>query len=127
MGQLNTHGIKSTMLLAADGRLMCYTSSPDFLESDRMIGSVASHSFAEYSAAAKTGFEAAADVDLLFLEMELGNVAVMPLTDAFLLCCYSDTTADLAHLKARMTTARRGLAESLGKVGVLNNATATSS
>jgi len=69
--QLNTHGVKSTMLLANDGRLLCYTSSPDFLETDRIIGSVAAHAFAEYQSAARTSFETPTDMDFMLLEMEV--------------------------------------------------------
>lgn len=125
--QLNTHGIKSSMLLASDGRLLCYSSSPDFLETDRIIGSVAAHAFAEYQSAARTSFDKASDVEFMLMELELGNIAVMPMTETFLLCCYTDTTASLSDVKAKLGAARAILAGPLSSVGVLGTAALSAS
>lgn len=77
LAQLNGAGVKASMLLAPDGRLLCYTSVPDFVETDRLIGSVAAHAFSEYRGACRAGFEPPAEADFLSVELEASFRAVL--------------------------------------------------
>lgn len=77
LAQLNGAGVKASMVLAPDGRLLCYTSVPDLVETDRLIGSVAALAFSEYRGACRAGFEPPAEADFLSVELEVRFCASM--------------------------------------------------
>jgi len=99
LGQANSDGVISTMLLNNEGSLLAYAGS-NVNKDSKITAAVASNIWGAYEKGGKMAFNNEG-LKFMFMDCEEGKVAVTKIS-AVLLCMYAEPTVGLGMLKYKM-------------------------
>uniref|UniRef100_A0A7S1TSR5 Roadblock/LAMTOR2 domain-containing protein n=1 Tax=Phaeomonas parva TaxID=124430 RepID=A0A7S1TSR5_9STRA len=112
--QINTDGVKGSALVTMEGALLGYAGEmlPDVKA--QVFGAVSSSMWDDFDEAGTNG---TGELDMLFLSMDNGQLAIARAGPQFLVCAYAMKACGTGILRAKLKAISDYLADSLGALG----------
>lgn len=107
VARLSSASLHVCRLLSTDGRLLCHTGGLEVYETDRVISAVMAATYSEYAATARNAIPTPITMDFLLIDLEEGRLALTPIHDKYLLCCYAENSAEIGAIKLKVSGEKR--------------------